>query len=183
MPVYKIAELPILIDPVTEQTEKRLQPYLCDSAEYEFDASVSREEIEAYIEKSKTPCLPYLAENALVLTKISRTVLSGYNGCFFHSSCLELDGEGYLFTALSGTGKSTHTANWRRYFGALYSIHKDHTLSAYFNTLLDEHYQSLQWADENERWRLARDEGTIDDEITVLADAKVKALKKTWSSC
>ena len=65
---------------------------------------------------------------------------------------------------------------------SLYSIHKDHTLSAYFNTLLDEHYQSLQWADENERWRLARDEGTIDDEITVLADAKVKALKKTWSS-
>ena len=65
---------------------------------------------------------------------------------------------------------------------SLYSIHKDHTLSAYFNTLLDEHYQSLQWADENERWRLARDEGTIDDEITVLADAKVKTLKKTWSS-
>ena len=65
---------------------------------------------------------------------------------------------------------------------SLYQIHKDHTLSAYFNTLLDEHYQSLQWADENERWRLARDEGTIDDEITVLADAKVKALKKTWSS-
>ena len=65
---------------------------------------------------------------------------------------------------------------------SLYSIHKDHTLSAYFNTLLDEHYQSLQWTDENERWRLARDEGTIDDEITVLADAKVKALKKTWSS-
>ena len=65
---------------------------------------------------------------------------------------------------------------------SLYNIHKDHTLSAYFNTLLDEHYQSLQWADENERWRLARDEGTIDDEITVLADAKVKALKKTWSS-
>ena len=47
MPVYKIAELPILIDPVTKQTEKRLQPFLCDSAEYEFDASVSREEIEA----------------------------------------------------------------------------------------------------------------------------------------
>ena len=65
---------------------------------------------------------------------------------------------------------------------SLYSIHKDHTLSAYFNTLLDEHYQSLQWADENERWRLARDEGTLDDEITILADAKVRALKKTWSS-
>lgn len=65
---------------------------------------------------------------------------------------------------------------------SLYQIHKDHTLSAYFNTLLDDHYQSLQWADENERWRLARDEGTIDDEIAVLSDAKIKSLKKTWSS-
>ena len=65
---------------------------------------------------------------------------------------------------------------------SLYEIHKDHTLTAYFNTLLDDHYQSLQWTDENERWRLAREEGTIDDEITVLADAKVKELKKTWSS-
>ena len=117
MPVYKIAELPVLINPVTSQTEKRLQPYLCDSEEYEFDASVSEAEIAAYIEKSGTSCLPYLAEDALVLTKISRTVLSGYNGFFFHSSCLELDGDGYLFTALSGTGKSTHTANWRKYFG------------------------------------------------------------------
>ena len=117
MPIYKIAEIPILINPVTPQTERRLLPYLCDSAEFEFDASVSMEEIEEYTAKSKTPCLPYLAEDALVLTKISREVLSSYNGCFFHSSCLELDGEGYLFTALSGTGKSTHTANWRRYFG------------------------------------------------------------------
>ena len=117
MPIYKIAEIPILINPVTPQTERRLLPYLSDSAEFEFDASVSMEEIEEYTAKSKTPCLPYLAEDALVLTKISREVLSSYNGCFFHSSCLELDGEGYLFTALSGTGKSTHTANWRRYFG------------------------------------------------------------------
>ena len=63
----------------------------------------------------------------------------------------------------------------------LYSIHKDHTLTAYFNTLLDDHYQALQWSDENERWRLARAEETIDDEIQVLSDAKVKKLKKTWS--
>ena len=45
----------------------------------------------------------------------------------------------------------------------LYEIHKDHTLTAYFNTLLDDHYQSLQWADENERWRIARTENTIDE--------------------
>ncbi len=117
MPVYRIAELNIRIDPVTPQTEKRIAPYLCGSEEYDFDASVTADEIDNYMKKSKTPCLPYLAEDALVLTNISKTVLSSYDGCFFHSSCLEMDGEGYLFTALSGTGKSTHTRNWRRLFG------------------------------------------------------------------
>jgi len=64
----------------------------------------------------------------------------------------------------------------------LYSIHKDHTLTAYFNTLLDDHYQALQWADENERWRLAREEGTIDDEIEALSEAKMRKLKRIWST-
>lgn len=62
----------------------------------------------------------------------------------------------------------------------LYAIHKDHTLTAYFNTLLDEHYQALQWADENERWRLAREENTIDEEIEALSEAKARKLKRTW---
>ena len=63
----------------------------------------------------------------------------------------------------------------------LYKTHGDHTLTAYFNTLLDDHYQALQWSDENERWRLARQEETINDEIKVLNEAKLKKLKITWS--
>lgn len=35
----------------------------------------------------------------------------------FHSSALSMDGRGYLFTAPSGTGKSTHARLWREYFG------------------------------------------------------------------
>ena len=65
---------------------------------------------------------------------------------------------------------------------SLYSIHKDHTLTAYFNTLLDDHYSALQWADENERWRLAREEETIDEEIEALSEAKIRKLKRIWSS-
>ena len=59
----------------------------------------------------------------------------------------------------------------------LYKTHQDHTLTAYFNTLLDDHYQALQWSDENERWRLARQEETINDEIKVLNEAKLKKLE------
>ncbi|MBQ8621391.1 MAG: hypothetical protein IJ422_03655 [Oscillospiraceae bacterium] len=35
----------------------------------------------------------------------------------FHGSVVAVDGVGYMFTALSGTGKSTHTRLWREYFG------------------------------------------------------------------
>ncbi len=35
----------------------------------------------------------------------------------FHGSVIAVDGEGFLFTANSGTGKSTHTKLWREKFG------------------------------------------------------------------
>ncbi|MGI6264311.1 MAG: hypothetical protein ACOYJY_02465 [Acutalibacteraceae bacterium] len=35
----------------------------------------------------------------------------------FHGSAVAVDGIGYLFTAKSGTGKSTHTRLWRERFG------------------------------------------------------------------
>lgn len=63
----------------------------------------------------------------------------------------------------------------------LYEQHKDHTLTAYFNLLYDDHYSQLQWMDENERWRQARLEQTIDDEIKAIGDAKMRRLRKTWS--
>lgn len=65
---------------------------------------------------------------------------------------------------------------------SLYKIHADHTLTAYFNTLLDDRYAATSWADENERWRLAREEGTIDDEIAALNTAKLHRLRRDWSS-
>lgn len=40
-----------------------------------------------------------------------------FNGFMIHSSCVAVDGKGYLFAADSGTGKSTHTAFWKEYIG------------------------------------------------------------------
>ena len=92
MAIYEIAKLRVRIEAVTEQTEHRLQPYLTDGEDFDFDASTTMAEIEEYMAKSDIPTLPYLAEDAIVLTKISRTVLDRYDGCFFHSSSLEIDG-------------------------------------------------------------------------------------------
>ena len=43
-----------------------------------------------------------------------------FNGTYMHASAVILDGKAYLFSANSGTGKSTHTEKWCRLFGATY---------------------------------------------------------------
>lgn len=43
--------------------------------------------------------------------------LSAYHTILMHGSAVAVDGEGYVFVAPSGTGKSTHTSLWREVFG------------------------------------------------------------------
>lgn len=55
-------------------------------------------------------------ETLAVYRKIADILLS-CDTLLFHGSVVAVDREGYLFTAKSGTGKSTHTRLWREYFG------------------------------------------------------------------
>lgn len=43
--------------------------------------------------------------------------LLAFDGMMLHSSAVVMDGYAYLFSAPSGTGKSTHTTLWRKVFG------------------------------------------------------------------
>lgn len=45
------------------------------------------------------------------------TELIKYNGILLHSSCVVVDDYAYVFSADSGTGKSTHTQLWLEHFG------------------------------------------------------------------
>lgn len=58
---------------------------------------------------------PYL-ETLAVYRKIAEALLE-HNILLFHGSVISVDGEAFIFTAKSGTGKSTHTRLWREYFG------------------------------------------------------------------
>ncbi|MBO4325551.1 MAG: hypothetical protein J5845_09195 [Lachnospiraceae bacterium] len=55
-------------------------------------------------------------ETLAVQRKLTEALLD-YDTILFHSSALAVDGQGYLFAALSGTGKSTHARLWREVFG------------------------------------------------------------------
>lgn len=60
-------------------------------------------------------------DHFLERTAISRAFaefLFTKNILMIHGSGLALDGQGYLFLAPSGTGKSTHTRHWMQHFGS-----------------------------------------------------------------
>lgn len=117
MPIYKIADLNILIEPLYEQTMRRLNPYILSEGKIDFEISISKDKILKCLEENGEINEEYVAEGTLILNEICRAVLERYDGFFFHSSALMLDGEAYLFTAKSGTGKSTHARLWIELFG------------------------------------------------------------------
>ena len=55
-------------------------------------------------------------ETLAVYRKICEKMVD-YDTILMHGSVVAVDGEAYLFTAKSGTGKSTHTRFWREAFG------------------------------------------------------------------
>lgn len=94
--------------------------YLTDDAA-DFEIAISQSDIEYERERSAAD-IPtrhfsdgYL-ETLAVYRKIADKMLD-YDTVLFHGSAVAVDGIGYLFTAKSGTGKSTHTRLWREYFG------------------------------------------------------------------
>ena len=108
-----------------ESTLHFCSEYICDG-EVDFSINVSRDDIEFEHKKSAREDMlegiptrhfsdAYL-ETLAVYRKIAEHMLE-YNTFLFHGSVVAVDGEGYLFTAKSGTGKSTHTSFWRKEFG------------------------------------------------------------------
>ena len=83
------------------------------------DIEYERRKSEAEDKKEGIP-IRYFTDEYLetlaVYRKIAEQMLS-YDTILFHGSVIAVDGCGYLFTAKSGTGKSTHTRLWREVFG------------------------------------------------------------------
>ena len=75
--------------------------------------SAREREIEHLPERSYSDA--YL-ETLAVYRKIAEKA-PFYDTMLFHCSAIAVDGEAYLFTAASGTGKSTHVRLWRQLFG------------------------------------------------------------------
>lgn len=59
-------------------------------------------------------------------------IMKNHKAIMMHSSCIMYQGKAYLFSAKSGTGKSTHTKLWKKYEDAVH-INDDKNIILYEN--------------------------------------------------
>ena len=120
MKIYRIAEMNIAVKAKYEDTYRYMQDFLTDSQDYELyiepTDEMIRYEAELGEEIHGAAGSPYICEAVAILRVICDYIIDK-GGFFLHCSCLKYKDEAIIFTAPSGTGKSTHSALWRRHFG------------------------------------------------------------------
>lgn len=119
----KMAKLNIAVNCKYDYTEKFCEQYLTDEKP-DFSVSVSDDEIDKEIEVSPyNPSRPY-AESICAYRAIAEK-LPYYDRCVFHGAVISYEGKGYIFTAPSGTGKTTHIRLWHKYLDGVDVVNGD----------------------------------------------------------
>lgn len=115
-----------LVRSLFESTPAYFHKYLTDGPA-DFSVTVTPEDVEFEREQLYREALaegfrvrnfpdPYL-ERAAIQRKFAQA-LADYDTLLLHGSTVAVDGKAYLFTAHSGTGKSTHTRLWTELLGS-----------------------------------------------------------------
>lgn len=81
----------------------------------DFTVRVTDETMQRVIRENPDFSDGYL-ESLEIYRIICRKILE-YDAMLMHCAAISVDGEAYLFTALSGTGKTTHINLWKQKFG------------------------------------------------------------------
>ena len=122
----RIAGCTAAVTSLFDSTRDYCARYLTD-AQPDFTVTVTREDLafeqdflnqEADEEglRRRVFTEPFL-ERAAIQRQVAEQLLSR-GVLLLHGSAVAVDGKGYLFTAKTGTGKSTHTRLWRQVFGS-----------------------------------------------------------------
>ena len=125
MRVYRMAERNIGIESLSERVHTRCAAYRTEgepdfvvrttAADIDYERAQSAREDQLEGRPTRLWSEEYLEELA-VYRKIAER-MPAYDTFLVHGSAVAVDGWGYLFTAKSGTGKSTHARLWQELLG------------------------------------------------------------------
>ena len=118
--VTKLAELTVEINNRYEETEEFCKDYLsCEPPRILL--TVTEESLQKELALANEDIsMPYA--ELLAVYRMLGERLPFFDGCIFHGAAITYGGKAYLFTAPSGTGKTTHINYWKKAFGSEVSI-------------------------------------------------------------
>ncbi len=117
----KIADLVAEVTSRGEYTKRFCADFLAEDAiQADLTAFVEDSEIEAEMISSGkvigSKPRPEYCENVCIYRAIAEQ-LPFFDRFVFHGASIAIDGKGFVFTAPSGTGKSTHISLWKKVYG------------------------------------------------------------------
>jgi hypothetical protein len=116
MEQFKICGLKVSCEFNYPMMKERSRKYLCP---FEGEPDIKVQLNNGEIDRLRN-MYPQLTENeceVMATTDMFYGRLLGFDGFMLHSSAVVADGKAYLFSAPSGTGKSTHTEQWLKLLG------------------------------------------------------------------
>ncbi len=116
MKKYSIAGVTVEIENPQPLLLERGKPYETDFCQ-KADISIKISENSIQTRMKEHPELDYDQWYYMLSGGAFYTKLLDFGGMLLHASAVVVDNEAYLFSAASGTGKSTHTGLWLEHFG------------------------------------------------------------------
>lgn len=118
MVYIRIADLNIAIDNKYKYLVGLCRDFAVDPFDNaDISVRVSEEEIDGEIAISQYAVSRGYAESICAYRQICKLMPVKFSGFLLHGALIEYEGRGYVFSATSGTGKSTHIAIWQKVFG------------------------------------------------------------------
>ena len=108
---YNIACLTVAMD-TFGRTLEQSKPYLCEKAQPQIVIKSDWQGQQDGLPHLSRDDSEYISTGTWFYAELLK-----FDGFLLHASAVVVDGKAYLFSAASGTGKSTHTSLWLQTFG------------------------------------------------------------------
>lgn len=116
--IYEIAGLKVEMEPKFARLKRQSEEYIS------LGEPVLRLNPDLYADPTLQNCTVEDREYIYASAEFNREIIP-HGRFFLHASAVVLDGEAYLFSAPSGTGKSTHARLWLKEFKGSYILNDD----------------------------------------------------------